>query len=250
MGAAEIGAPERRSPSPILIVLALGFLFLFFFLSHSPHRWLCERSESAPELQNRALERPVQPHKPSSRAIHLCRSERRRIVLPHFLVVHVHLSHQLHPVLLSLSRLCSPRFPFHGICHRLLRCRSRVRSVHPFRFFLANLPRIVHFTFLSFGSYLLTLHDPVVSRCPIAEDRSEASLLTPLLFQLTSQTPPSRLSAPISPNSPSDAISRILMTLAKIRIPLVCTIPPAAPPPTVPIWTPFVLKFISRTAHL
>ena len=33
--AAEIGTTERRSPSPILIVLALDFLFLFSFLSFS-----------------------------------------------------------------------------------------------------------------------------------------------------------------------------------------------------------------------
>ena len=104
-----------------------------------------EWSRPSPELQNCALERPVQSHTPSSRTTHLCRSERQRIVLLYFLVVYVHLNHQPRSLLLFFSGTCPSRFPFHGICYRLLPCRSRIRSVHPFRFFLANLLHTVHF---------------------------------------------------------------------------------------------------------
>ena len=86
------------------------------------------------------------------------------------------------------------------------------------------------------------LYGPATFLSPIDDDRSESSLLTLSPFQRTSQTLPSRLSAPTSQNNPSDATSHTLATPpTKIRIRLVCTIPRAAPP---------ALKFISLTGRL
>jgi hypothetical protein len=95
------------------------------------------------------------------------------------------------------------------------------------------------------------LHNPTVFPFPIFDHRPEPSLLTPLPSQRTSQIRPSHLFAHILPNNPSDATSRISMTLpTKIQSQLVSTILHPETLPTVSPPTPFTLKFISRTVHL
>ena len=145
------------SPSLVLILLGVPLDFVLS-LSLPPRTRPREWSERDPELQIRVLEQPVEPHKPSSRTTRVCRSERRRTNLFRFLVVHVHLGHELCPIILSPSPLCCYRFPVHGIRYHLLRCRPRVRSVHPLRFLGSSSPRRISlFFFFNHSSNLLLL---------------------------------------------------------------------------------------------
>jgi hypothetical protein len=248
----EIGATERRSPSPILIILAPDFLFPFFFLSLSLYAVGCASGVNPPQsfktVLSNALFNPTdrRPGPPSSAG----RKEGGLFSFTFWLFMSILVTS------FAQSSFPSPIYTllgFHSMVYATV-CFVAVlvfgQSTHPV--FLGEFS--THCTFIIFQSSkpsLLAPHDPLVFPYFIAEDPLESSSLTPLPFQHTSQTPPSRLSAPISPSNPSDVTSHISMTpLAKTRIHLACTIPRAAPLPLVPVGIPFVLKFISRTVHL
>ena len=168
----------------ILIVLrvSLDLFSVFLSSSHPPRPRLRERSERDKEPQIHALKQRVQSHKSPSRATHLCRSERRRVILLRFLVVHVHLGHNIDTICIPPSSLCYLSFPVHGIRYYLLRCRSRVRSVHTLSF-SSQISPVPHTPiFFNHSNNLIILCDHIVSCLSIAEDHPELPLLTPLPF--------------------------------------------------------------------
>ena len=245
-GVTEIGATERRSPSPILIVLALDFLFLLFSLSLSLYIVGCASGVSPPQsfkivlsnfLLNPTDRRPGPPTSAGRKD-----GGSFSFIFWFFMSISV--------TSFAQSSFPSPIYPplgFRSMVYATV-CFVAVlvfgQSTRPV-FLGRSSPPCAFLIFQSFKSPLFILCDPLVFPCFIAEDPLESSSLTSFPFQLTSQTPPSLLSAPISPSNPSDATSHILMTPpTKTTIRLA-----AAPLQMVPIGIPLVLKFNLRTVR-
>ena len=246
----EIGATERRSPSPILIILALDFLFLFWFFSLTLCAVGCASGVDPPQsfktvlpnaLFNPTYRRPGPPTSAGRKAGGL-------LSFTFWLFMSI-----------SITSLAPSSFPspvygllgFHSMVYAtvcflaVLAFGQSTRSGFSWQIFF--IPRIFHPSTIRTSSYTAQSYH---LRYLVAEDRPESPSLTPLLFQLISQTPPSRHSAPTSPSKPSDATSPISMIpLPKIQNYPAYTIHRTVLLPTVPGLTPFILGFILQTVH-
>ena len=192
-----------------MIILALDFLFLFWFFSLTLCAVGCASGVDPPQsfktvLPN-ALSNPTyrRPRPPTSAG----RKDGGLLSFTFWLFMSI-----------SITSLAPSSFPspvyallgFHSMVYAtvcflaVLVFGQSTRSGFSWQIFF--IPRIFHLSTVRTSSYVVQSYR---LRCLIAKDRPESSSLTPLLFQLISQTLPSRLSAPTSPSKPSDATSPI-----------------------------------------